>query len=256
MRLSGCTCLVTGAASGIGRATVLALAEAGAEVVASDRPAAEFDESSTSQNGRFIGCDLSRQGAAAELAAEAVSLRGRIDVLVNCAGIGLYRSIAELDEAVSERLVAVNLLAPIELTRLLLPGMLERGRGHIVNVGSIVGYVARPREAVYAASKAALAVFTESLRAETRAHGVSASLVIPVAAETRFFAERGAPYGRSWPRPLAAERVADAIVDAIGGDRARVFMPRWLSLLVRLHAVSPRGFRALAATFDRPVSRR
>jgi short-subunit dehydrogenase len=254
MRLSGCTCLVTGAASGIGRATVLALAEAGADVVASDLPTVAPDESSMSPSGHFIGCDLSRHRAAAELASAAVSLHGHIDVLVNCAGIGLYRSIADLDEAVSERLVAVNLLAPIELTRLLLPGMLERGRGHVVNVGSIVGYVARPHEAVYAASKAALAVFTESLRAETRPHGVSASLVVPVAVETRFFVERGVPYGRSWPRPLPAERVADAIVGAIGDDRAQVFLPRWLSLLVRFHALNPRSFRALATTFDRPLA--
>jgi len=250
MRLAGCVCLVTGAASGIGRATVPALAAAGAEVLAADLPDARFDERVAGASLRTLGYDLERSEAAAGLAADALSVRGRVDVLVNCAGIGLYRAVAALGAGEAERLLAVNLVAPIELTRALLPGMLERGKGHVVNVGSIVGYVGRPREAVYAASKAALAVFTESLRAETRGQGVSASLVAPAAVETRFFAERGAPYGRRRPKPVPPERIAAAVVAAIRDDRGQTVVPPWLGLPIRVHALSPRLFRALARRFD------
>lgn len=250
MRLSESVCLVTGAAGGIGRATTLALSAAGAEVVATDRPDRPFDDRVVGASRRTLGFDLSEPDAAALLAAEAASVSGPVDVLVNCAGIGLHGPLAELGGGESERLLAVNLLAPIELTRALLPAMLERGRGHIVNVGSVVGYVGRPREAVYAASKAALAVFTESLRAEVRPLGVSASLVAPAAVETDFFTQRGVPYGRRWPRPIAPERIAAAIVTAVRDDRAEVLVPRWLGLPVRLHGLSPRVFRVLAARFD------
>jgi short-subunit dehydrogenase len=230
VRLDGSVCLVTGAASGVGRATADALGRAGARVVAVDRPDA----------------DLAEHGAAATLAANV----GDVDVLVNNAGVGLYGRVAELEPNAAARVVTVDLTAPIELTRALLPGMLARGRGHVVNVGSIVGLVGRPNEAVYAATKAGLATFTESLRSELRGSGVGASLVVPAVVDTRFFAERGTPYGRRWPRPVAPERVAEAIVDAIRRDRARVVVPGWLGLAVRLHGAAPRSFRALADRFD------
>jgi short-subunit dehydrogenase len=227
MELRGSVCLVTGATGGIGRATVAALTREGAEVV----PTGLED------------ADLSRPGAGARVAAEA----GPVDVLVNCAGVGHYGPVREADTA---RLFAVNVLAPIELTQALLPGMRERGRGHIVNVGSIVGHVSRPNEAVYAGTKAALAIFTESLRAELRGSGVSASLVTPVAVETDFFARRGAPYRRRWPKPVPPERIARAIVDAVRADRAELVVPRWLAVAVRLHGAAPGLFRTLARRFD------
>jgi len=227
MELRGSVCLVTGATGGIGRATVAGLAGEGGDVVASG----------------LEDVDLSLPGAAARLAAEA----GPVDVLVNCAGVGQYGPVHEADAA---KLFAVNVLAPIELTQALLPGMRERGRGHVVNVGSIVGHVGRPNEAVYASTKAALAVFTESLRAELRGTGVSASLITPTAVDTDFFARRGAPYGRRWPKPLPPARIAAAIVVAIRDDRAEVCVPGWIGLAARVHGAAPRLYRALARRFD------
>jgi short-subunit dehydrogenase len=227
VELHGTVCLVTGGTSGIGLATVAALRAAGAEVTATGEEDA----------------DLSQPGAAARVASGA----GSVDVLVNCAGIGAHGEVESVDAAT---LLAVNVLAPIELTQALLPGMRERGRGHVVNVGSIVGHVGRANEAVYAATKAALAIFTESLREELRGTGVGVSLVTPVAVESDFFARRGVPYGRQRPKPLPPERVADAIVDAIRRDRAEVVVPRWATLAVRVHGVAPRAFRALARRFD------
>lgn len=231
MEVRGTVCLVTGASSGIGRATADALAAVGADVLRSGLEHA----------------DLSLPGAGTRLAAETLAQRGRVDVLVNCAGVGHY---GRADESDAPRLFAVNVLAPIELTQALLPEMRERGTGHIVNVGSIVGHVGRPNEAVYAATKAALAIFTSSLRAELRGSGIGVSLVSPVAVDTAFFAERGAGYGRRWPRLVSPERVAAAIVRAIRDDRAELVVPRWLTLAVRVRAAAPGLYRALAARFD------
>ena len=174
---------------------------------------------------------------------------GPVDVLVNNAGIGWLGPLAELDPDTLERLVRVNLLAPLLLTRALLPGMLARGRGHIVNVGSIVGLVGAKREAGYASTKGGLVAFTESLGQELAGRPVRVSLVTPGAIATAFFERRGQPYGRRFPRALAADKVADAIVDAIANGRAEVYVPRWLALPPRIHSLLPGLYRALAARF-------
>lgn len=236
MEISERTCLVTGAAGGIGAAAVAALHAAGARVLAADRPG----------TGMALEQDLARPGAAAALAAAA----GDVDILVSNAGAGSYAELAELGPGDVERLLRVNLVAPVELTRELLPGMLARGCGHVVIVGSIVGAVGRPRESVYAAAKAGLAIFAESLREEVRGRGIGVSLIVPVAVDTGFFAARGAPYGRRRPRPVRPERVARELVDAIRRDRAEVTVPRLLAVPVRLHGAAPRLYRSLARRFD------
>jgi short-subunit dehydrogenase len=223
----GRRCLVTGATSGIGLAAVSALRAAGADVIATG----------------VEDLDLAVPGAAAGLASRTEA----VDVLVNCAGVGHFGSSVDVDAA---SMFALNVIAPIELAQAFVPPMRSRGAGHVVNVGSIVGHVGRANEAVYAASKAALAIFTESLREELRGSGVGVSLVTPVAVETNFFAKRGAAYGRRWPKQLPAERVAAAIVAAIRENRAEVVVPRWAALAVRLHGASPRLYRALARHFD------
>jgi short-subunit dehydrogenase len=248
--LAGSVCLVTGATGGIGRAAALALARSGADVIASGRDQAALRELEANANVVTIAADLAQPGAGAQLADDALALRGRVDVLVNCAGVGSYGPFVACDDAILERLVAVNLVAPIELTRAVLPGMLERGSGHVVNVGSIVAHVGRQLEAEYAATKAALTVFSESLRAELAGTGINVSLVSPGVVDTRFFERRGAAYARRFPRPVPPELVADAIVRAIRERRAEVIVPRWLVLPVRLRGVAPGLYRALARRFD------
>jgi short-subunit dehydrogenase len=241
MDLAGARCLVTGASSGIGRATALRLLQDGAEVLALGRngPALELT------GGRPIVCDLLDRAQIDRAVADA----GPVDVLVNNAGFGWAGPLHELDPDLLEQLVRVNLLAPVLLTRALLPGMLERGRGHVVNVGSIVGLVGARREAGYASTKGGLVAFTESLRQELDRSPVTVSLVTPGAIATAFFERRGEPYARRFPRAMAAEKVAEAIVEAIRKDRAEVFVPRWMSLPPRIHSLLPGLYRALAARF-------
>lgn len=236
MRLEGATALVTGASSGIGRATAAALAGRGARVVALGRDAARLE----GVGERQVVWDLAEPGAVAEEV-------GPVDVLVNNAGVGWAGPLVETPEV--ERLVAVNLVAPILLTRALLPGMLERGRGHIVNVASIAGFVAPRDEAVYAATKAGLVAFSESLRYELRGSGVGVTLVAPGVVATPFFERRGRPYDRRWPQPISAERVAEAIARAIEDEKDEVFVPRWMSAVARLRGAAPGLFRALSGRF-------
>jgi short-subunit dehydrogenase len=248
--LTGRVCLVTGATGGIGRATVDALVGRGALVVATGR-----DEDTLAALGRSAGIDalpgdLEAAAGASRLAEQALAVHGRIDVLVNGAGAGLYGRVAALDADELERVVRVNFTAPIVLARALLPQMLERGAGHIVNVGSVVGHVGHRNEAAYAATKAALAIFSESLRSELQGTGVGVSLVSPGVVETRFFEGRGAGYDRRWPKPIAPEMVAAAIVAALERDQAEVLVPGWLALPVRLRGVAPGLYRALARRFD------
>lgn len=241
MRLDGARCLVTGASSGIGRATALALRAAGAEVLALGRDAPALAATGATP----LPCDL---GDAAQLAAAAAAA-GDVDVLVANAGIGWAGRLVDLDAETADRLLRVNLLAPIELTRRLLPGMLARRRGHVVLVGSIVGHVGRGGETVYAASKGGLVAFAESLRQELAGTGVGVTLVTPGVVATGFFERRGTPYDRGFPRPLPPERVAAAILDGIRRERAEVVVPRWLSIAPRVHGALPGLYRRLAGRF-------
>jgi short-subunit dehydrogenase len=249
-RLPGSVCLVTGATSGIGRAAVAALGREGAHVIATGRDEESLRQLAGTAGVSTIAADLESPGAAHRLAADALALRGRVDVLVNNAGRGTYATLVSLDEATVEGLIAVNLTAPIELTRALLPGMLERRTGHIVNVGSLVGHVGRRLETDYAATKAGITRFTESLRAELDGTGVGVSLISPGVIDTEFFARRGVPYDRRWPRPVPAERVGATIVEAIRDDRAEIIVPGWLVLPVRLRGTVPALYRTLSSRFD------
>jgi short-subunit dehydrogenase len=236
VRLEGAVCLVTGASAGIGRATADALAARGAHVVAVARDA----ERLAGVGERQVAWDLaSPEGLADEV--------GPVDVLVNNAGFGWAGPTADTPHVAG--LVAVNLVAPIALVRAFLPAMVEAGRGHVVNVASIAGYVGPRDEAVYAATKGGLISFSESLRYELRGTGVGVTLVAPGVIATEFFERRGVPYARAWPRPIPAARVAEAIAEAIEHGRDEVFVPRWLSGVARLRGAAPGLFRRLTARF-------
>src|SRR6266704_2470158 len=135
MRLDGAVALVTGASSGIGAATAVALAGAGASLLLSGRDEARLAEVAGRTGGTVLGGDLAAPGGAAGLAEQALAAaRGGIDVLVNNAGLGWAGPVGEIPAAKVTELATVNLAAPIELTRLLVPGMAERGRGVAVSV--------------------------------------------------------------------------------------------------------------------------
>ena len=247
--LRDAACLVTGGSGGIGGATCVALGRAGARTVASGRDREALREVSARTGGAWVAADLTLPGEAERLAEEARAALGPIDVLVNNAGAGWAGPFVDLEPEDIDGLVALNLTAHLRLTRAILPGMLERGRGHVVFVASIAGHLGVRDEAVYSATKAALIRFADSLRDEVAPAGVGVSVVSPGAVATGFFARRGRPYGRSFPRAISAERVARAVVRAVERNRPDVIVPRWLGIPARLKGALPGLYRLLSARF-------
>ncbi len=277
MRLKGSRVLITGASSGIGAATARAMAGADAHLTLTGRDRSRLDEVAAETGGRVLVADLATDAAAL------ASLAAPVDILVANAGLGWAGPFSRMPHDEIERLVTVNLTAPMLLTRCLLPGMLERGRGHIVLVASIAGALGVPDEAVYSATKAGLLIFAEGLRRELPrpdvresgqrvpdrtgilpepartsarpepgrqgAGGVGVSVILPGVVRTEFFARRGTPYARRHPSPIPPERVANAIVHAIERDLPEIYVPGWLQLPARLRAATPNLFRRLAGRF-------
>jgi short-subunit dehydrogenase len=251
MQLAGAVALITGGSSGIGAATARALASAGARPLIAGRDAGRLEAVANQTGGVALQADLAAPGGPDALAAAALREGGHIDLLVNNAGIGWAGPIGELSAAKVDELIAVNLTAPIQLTRLLAPGMTERRSGRIVFVSSIAGATGVRHEAVYAATKAGLTCFAESVSYELAEHGVGVSLVFPGAIDTPFFERRGTPYQRRRPAPIAPEGIAAVVVEVAEHDQAEAFVPAWMRFPARLHGVAPGTFRALAARFDR-----
>jgi len=249
MQIHSTVALVTGASSGIGRATALALAQRGATVLLHGRNRAALDEVADRTGGTVLVEDLVEPGAGRRLADRALAAAGRLDMVIANAGVGAAGSFTTTPEDLPARLVAANLTAPIELARAVLPGMVAQGRGSIVFVTSIAGRTGVAGEAVYAATKAGLDAFAESLRLELYGTGVRVGVLVPGVVETDFFTRRGRPYGRQRPRPLSPHAAAARIVRLVETGRAEVYLPRWLRLPVAVRAVTPGLYRRLAARF-------
>ena len=239
MKVSGRSTLVTGASSGIGRGTAIALASAGATVKVTGRDKAALEEVASAVRGPFLSVDLAEADGVDRLAEWA----DPVDILINNAGFGIAGLLGSMDRAEIERLIAVNLTAAIRLTRALLPGMLERGLGHIVNVASVAGHVGVQGEAVYAGTKGGLISFGESLRYELQGSGVGVTTVSPGVIATKFFEREGLPYTRRFPRPVSPDVVARAIVRGIERNQPQVFSPRWLAFPVWLRGAIPWLYR-------------
>jgi short-subunit dehydrogenase len=249
VELGGAVALVTGASSGIGEASARALAARGAKVLVAGRDEAATNRVAGEVGGYPLVAELADAEGVAGLSREALTVHHRVDLLVASAGIGAAGAFAQIPPEKIQELAQVNLVAPMLLTRALLPGMLERGRGQVVLIGSIAGSTGVADEVAYSATKAGLGIFAESLRLECYGTGVGVSIVVPGVVRTAFFERRGVAYGRRRPRLVSAERIAAAVVRAIERDRAETIVPRWLSLAPRARGLSPSGYRFLARRF-------
>jgi short-subunit dehydrogenase len=245
--------LVTGASSGIGRATALLLAQRGARVLVHGRDPERTHEVARRVGGTPLLADLGEPGAADDLAARAAGVHGRIDLLVANAGVGLSAPFLSIEPTQIERVLAVDLVAPLRLVRAVLGPMAERGTGGVVLVSSVAGRTGVAGEAVYAAAKAGLDAFAESVRLELAGTGVGVTVLVPGVVDTGFYIARGGAPPRRVPRPLSAEKVACAIVRAVADDRPEVWVPRWLRVAPIVRALAPGAFRGLSARFGESV---
>jgi 2-hydroxycyclohexanecarboxyl-CoA dehydrogenase len=188
MKLEGKTAVVTGAASGIGRATAETLARAGADVIIADLSAEKGEEEAQRLRGNGLKASFARVDVASDesIAAFAKTVLGRteVHVLVNGAGWGKGQPFVDNDAAFWERVVDINMLGPIKLTRALLGPMIERRSGKIVNIASDAGRVGSSGETVYSGAKGGLIAFSKGLAREMARYSINVNCVCPGPTET------------------------------------------------------------------------
>jgi NAD(P)-dependent dehydrogenase (short-subunit alcohol dehydrogenase family) len=212
--------VVTGASTGIGKAAALALVEAGFTVVGTSRDASRL----TPPAGiTFLDLDVSRDDSVHALVEQVTARFGRIDVLVNNAGIGAAGAVEEMSVEQHRRVLDVNVLGVIRMSKAVLPLLRAQRVGRIINVSSVLGLVPQPFMAAYVASKHAVEGFSESLDHEVREHGVRVVLVEPAYTSTAF--DSNAVIAED-PQPVYAPRRAvfdEVIGEAVkGGDAPTV----------------------------------
>jgi NAD(P)-dependent dehydrogenase (short-subunit alcohol dehydrogenase family) len=207
--------LVTGASSGIGRASAAALVKAGFTVVGTSRSAAR---ATPLEGVTFLDLDVASDASVHALVGEVIERCGRIDVLVNNAGVGAAAAAEESSIAQAREVFEVNVFGVIRMTNAVLPHMRAQGSGRIINVSSVLGLIPAPFMAVYAATKHAVEGFSESLDHEVREHGIRVLLVEPAYTNTQFDASFMVPDAPlpayEAQRQVAADVLAAAMRDA------------------------------------------
>jgi NAD(P)-dependent dehydrogenase (short-subunit alcohol dehydrogenase family) len=240
--LRGKRCLITGAASGIGRATALAVASRGGELFLTDRNAeglaqvAEEIRASEGTVSHFAAADVADHGAVVALAREVHAIAPSMDVVMNVAGISTWGRIEQLEHEHWRRTIDIDLMGPISVLECFVPPMIEARRGgHIVNVSSLAGLFGLPWHAPYSAAKFGLRGVSEVLRFDLRKHGIGVSLVCPGAVKTPLVGtveivgvDRDSRRIRKLTdrferRAVSPEKVAELIVKAIERNRYMVF---------------------------------
>jgi short-subunit dehydrogenase len=244
------TALITGASVGLGRELARLFAEDRNDLVLVARRRDKLDELAaelTAKHGvrtKVIAADLGDPAAPATIAAQA----GEIDALVNNAGFGAHGAFHESDAARQLEMIQVNVTALVNLTRLLLPGMVARKNGRVLNIGSTAGFVPGPGMATYYASKAFVISFTEALAFELRGTGVTATVVCPGATATEFATTAGTDKSRLFTRGVAdATSVARFAYRALLGGKTLAIPGAKNKLMVQSLRVSPRAMAASIA---------
>ena len=240
--LKGKACAVTGGANGIGRAIAASLVGAGAKVAIGDIDAAAAEEAAKSIGGGAIGLalDVSDEASFTGFLDAAAAEHGPLDLLVNNAGVDWMGSFHEMPPEITRREVGVNLIGPMNGSRLALQRMLPRRTGHIVNVASGAGRVPLPGSSSYSATKHGVVGLSESLRLEYRGSGVSFSVIQPSQVET------GMMQGQARPKLLPVitpEDVAAAVLKAVERNRFEVWVPASQGVSFKLSAILPRRVR-------------
>jgi 2-hydroxycyclohexanecarboxyl-CoA dehydrogenase len=170
---------VTGGAGGIGSAICRELAAAGHRVAVADLAGSKTREVAAAVEGCAVDLDVTDPGSVERAAREAAAALGPIDICVNCAGWDVAMPFVTTDEAFLRRVLEINLAGAIRVCRALVPGMIERKWGRVINIASDAGRVGSTNEAIYSGAKGGLIAFTKTLARETARHGITANTVCP-----------------------------------------------------------------------------
>jgi short-subunit dehydrogenase len=251
--------VVTGASSGIGKAIALTLAERGAIVLGLARRKDLLDElapelASRAPGGTTAVCDVGEAGAFRAALEKAQADHGQVDILVNNAGVDLMLPVPGGDVRTVQQVFDVNFFAAVTGTLAVMPGMVDRGWGAVVNVSSDTARAPEPRQGAYAASKAAISAFSESVAHEVAARGVHVHVLYPGWVPTAMGLSGNEDGGSLPPKMVrrTAEQVATLTADRIGGPRIDINAARLPLLAPIARTLAPRSYqkamRRLATT--------
>jgi short-subunit dehydrogenase len=244
--------LITGASAGIGRCLAIDFAKLGADVVGCGRNKDRLEQAQNElraigPSSRMIPCDVGDREQVQKMVAEVLNAFGRIDILINNAGIGMRKPFAETSLDTIEEIMRTNYLGMVYCTHAALPSMIAQGGGHIVNISSVAGKIGTVNLSGYCASKFAMNGFSESLYYESKPLGIHVSVICPGPVRTDF--------NRSFAdiRPkspaflmLAPETVSRLVIRAVTRKKYEIVMPSSLALFCRAVGMAPGLFRAVA----------
>jgi uncharacterized protein len=244
--------LITGASSGIGRCLAVDLAARGAVVVGCGRSLDRLQALSRelehrSPSSTVIKCDVAQLDQVRAMVTNVLSEFGKIDILINNAGVGMRKPFVETSISTIEEIMRINYLGTVYCTYEVLPSMIARRSGHIVNISSVAGKIGTLNVAGYCASKFAINGLSESLYHELAPLGINVSVICPGPVRTDF----NKPFADMPPKSPASlvispEFVSAAVIRAIERNRFEVVLPRSLALTCWLKSLIPGIFRALA----------
>ncbi|MEX2293607.1 MAG: SDR family NAD(P)-dependent oxidoreductase [Acidimicrobiales bacterium] len=228
----GLRVLLTGGSSGIGAAMAERLAAAGAVVGITARDEGRLGAVLERCRAHVPECrswslDLADPGQVDELARGVLDELGGVDVLINNAGVPKRKQVALLDAATMDAITRINYLAPVQLTLALLPHMLTRGSGRIVNVSSVAATLSSPGEAAYDGSKAALAVFSEAMAIDLWDKGIKVLVVYPGVVDTPLFEVPDNDPMTDEIGRISVDDLVDGVLGALDQDAVEVYVPEW-----------------------------
>ena len=228
--------VISGGGRGIGLATAQAFKNAGAKVAIGDIDTALAEQAAKGLGGFGGYLDVRSQQSFIDFIAATTKALGPVDIIVNNAGIMPMGAFVDETSAISDAQIDINLRGVIHGVKAVLPAMLARHAGHIVNVASLAGKFPIPGAAVYCATKYAVVGLTASLREELRDSGIGVSVIMPSKVTT----ELSSGTGDKLPLPtVAPEDVAEAILAAVAGNIGKVAVPRYMTSLSSLYGTTP-----------------
>ena len=253
-RIKGKTIAVTGASGGLGMEIARQAVKNGANLIlmarSYDKLSALRDELMTkySIKAHVYSLDVSKREKIEETFKKIKQEVGPIDILVNNAGFGVFDTVLEMDLDEAEGMIETNVLGLITCTKLVLPDMVSRRSGHIINIASQAGKMATPKSSVYSATKHAVLGFTNSLRMEMHGRHVYVASVNPGPIRTNFFniADKEGTYIKNIDRLMIDPvKLAGRIVDAMMTGKREINAPGWMNAGSKIYSLFPRTFETL-----------